>query len=227
VDDGPSGSWNWQRRGKFGWIPRNHVKKILKHQYWYTLYFSIWSKLLNVVWGPIWRGNMKHRSRINCGAWEKKILVLEISCIYCNSQWDITISTFSYLRNMTSFFLQLSYSRPLIENAYACQYIIFKHQVWSHRWSRIQSYCNWVCNLFEQRIPGIFNWILSAVIVMYLFISRRLVASIVVWFFSLTSVQSQRKWTFCRVYYGVEFNILQKIRLKPWWLFFPLTKGCE
>jgi hypothetical protein len=33
--------------------------------------------------------------------------------------------------------------------------------------------------------------------------------------FSLTSVQWQRKWTFCRVCYEVEFNILQKIRLKP------------
>jgi len=127
----------------------------LKHQYWYTLCFSIWSKLLNVVWGPIWRGNMKYRSsRINCGGWEKNTCAWN-PVIDCYSQWDITISTFSYLRNMTSFFFCICL--PL--------YIIFKHQVWSHRWSRIQSYCNWVCNLCEQRITGLFNWILSAVTV--------------------------------------------------------------
>ena len=216
MDDGPSGCWNWQCRGKFGWIPRNRVNFFLKHQYWYTLCFSIWSKLLTVVWGPIWRGNMKHRSRINCGTWEKKYLCLKSSCIDCNSQWDITISLSLIWEIWLAFFLQLSYSHPLIENAYACHCILFS----SIRYGVIDEvgsshtvigYAICLNKGFQESLTEFF--LLSQLCTFSHLQEINCFHSCMI--FSLTSVQSQRKWTFCTVCYGVESNILQKIRLKP------------
>ena len=52
--------------------PRNRVKKSETSISFDLLSIvSIWSKL-TVAWGSIWRGNIKHSSRISCGAWAKK-----------------------------------------------------------------------------------------------------------------------------------------------------------